>query len=63
MEEEENSLFLKIKRHVDSNIGFNFFTRRVINYWNHPTDVVVHCKSLSTFKIKLDEFKTAKGEI
>ena len=23
---------LKIKRHVNSNIGLNFFTRRVINY-------------------------------
>ena len=23
---------LKIKRHINSNIGLNFFTRRVINY-------------------------------
>ena len=25
---------LKIKRHAHSNIGLNFFIRRVINYWN-----------------------------
>ena len=54
---------LKIKRHVNSNIGLKFFTRRVINYWNRLTDEVVTCKSLSSFKIKLDEFMTAKGEI
>ena len=35
---------------------------RVINNWNHLIDVVVGCKSLSTFKIKLDEFMTAKGK-
>ena len=40
-----------------------FFTMRVINYWNQFTDEVVSCKSLSTFKIKLDEFMTANGEI
>ena len=27
------------------------------------TDEVVSCKSLVTFKMKLDEFMTAKGEI
>ena len=54
---------LKIKRHVNSNIGLNFFTRRVINYWNQLSDVVVDCKSLDTFKVKLDEFMTARGEI
>ena len=54
---------LKIKRHVNSNIGLNFFTRRVINYWNQLSDVVVGCKSLDTFKMKLDEFMTARGEI
>ena len=59
----KHSLYLKIRRHVNSNIGLKFFTRRVINYWNHLTDVVVSCKSLSTFKMKLDEFMTAKGEI
>ena len=57
------SLCLKIRRHVNSNIGLKFFTRRVINYWNHLTNEVVSCKSLITFKIKLDEFITAKGEI
>ena len=59
----KHSLCLKIRSHVNSNIGLNFFTRRVINYWNQLTDEVVSCKSLSTFKIKLDEFMTAKGEI
>ena len=54
---------LKIRRHINSNIGFNFFTRRVINYWNHLTDVLISCKSLSIFKIKLVEFMTGKGEI
>ena len=62
-EEQENSLCLKIRRQVNSNIGLNFFTRKVINYWNQLTDQVVGCKSLSTFKIKLNEFMTAKGEI
>ena len=59
----KDSLCLNIRRHVNSNIGLNYFTRGVINYWNHFTDVVVSCKSLSTFKIKLDEFMTAKWEI
>ena len=62
MEEQENIVCLKIRKHVNSNIGLNIFTRRVINYWNHLTDEVVNCKSLSTFKIKLDEFMTEKGE-
>ena len=53
---------LKIKRNLFSNIGLKFFIRRVI-YWNHFTDEVVNCKSLSTFKIRLDEFITAKGKI
>ena len=48
------SLCLKIRRNVNSNIGLKFFTRRVISYWNHHTDEVVSCKSLNTFKIKLD---------
>ena len=52
---------LKIKRYVNSNTGLNFFTRRVINYWNKLSDVVLGCKSLDTFK--LDEFMTARGEI
>ena len=54
---------LKIKRYVNSNIWLNFFTRRVINYWNQLSDVVVDYKSLDTFKVKLDEFMTARGEI
>ena len=56
----KHSLCLKIRRHVNSNIGLNYFTGRV-NYWNHLTDVVVSCSSLNTFKIKA-EFVTAKGE-
>ena len=59
----KHSLWLKIRRHVNSNIGLNFFIRRVINYWNHLIDVVVSCKSLNAFKIKLNEFMIAKGEI
>ena len=52
----KHSLCLKIRRHVNSNIGLNFFTTIVINYWNHLLDVVVSCKSLSSlsiFKMKL----------
>ena len=59
----KHSLCLKMRRYVNSNTGLNFFTRRVINYWNHLTDKVVSCKSFSTFKIRLDKFMTAKGEI
>ena len=59
----KHSLCLKIRMHVNSNIGLNFLTRRVINYWNHLTGGVVSCKSLNTFKIKFDEHLTAKGEI
>ena len=44
--------------------GLKFFIRELlINYWNHLTDKVVSCKSLTTFKIKLVKFMTAKGEI
>ena len=43
---------LKINRHLSSNIGLNFFTGRVINYWNQLSDVVLGCKSLNTFKMK-----------
>ena len=56
----KHSLCLKIRRHVNSNIGLHFFIRRVINYWNQFTDVIVGCKSLSVFKIKLDEFDYKK---
>ena len=59
----KHSLYLKIRRHVNSNIGLKFVTRRVINYSNHLTDEVVSCKSLSIFKIKLNEFMTPKEEI
>ena len=59
----KHSLCLKIRRHVNSNIILTFFTRRVINYLNHFTDVVVSCKSLSRFKIKLCEFMISKDEI
>ena len=63
MEEQENIVCLKIRRHVNSNIGLTFFTRRVINYWNHLTDVVVSSKCLSTFKIKLEYFMTLRGNL
>ena len=46
----KHSLCSKIKRHVNSNNGLNFFTRRVINYWNHLPDAVVSCKSLVHLK-------------
>ena len=59
----KHSLCLRIRRHLNSNIGLKFFARRDFNYWNHLTDVVVSCKSLSTFKMKLDKFMTAGGEI
>ena len=59
----KHRLCLKIRRHVYSNIGLNFFTKRVINYFNQLQDIVVSCKSFGTFKIKLDEFMTERGEI
>ena len=58
----KHSLCLKMRSHVNSNIGLNLITRRVINYWNHLTDVAVSCKSSITFKVKLDEFMTVRGE-
>ena len=48
----KHSICLKIRRHVLLNNGLNFFTRRVINYWNQLKDEVVSCKSSSTFKKK-----------
>ena len=60
MEEQENIVCLKFRRHVNSNIGLNFFIRKVINNCNQLTDKVFSCKSLSTFK--LNEFLTAKGK-
>ena len=42
----KHGLCLKIRRHLNSNIRLNFFTRRVITYWNHLTNVIVCCKSL-----------------
>ena len=59
----KHNLRLKTRRHVNSNIGLKFFTRRVISYWNHFTDEVVSCKPLSAFKIKWDESMTVNGEI
>ena len=53
---------LKIKRNVNSNIGLNFFTKRVLNYWNQLSDIVEGCISLDAFKMKLDEFMARKGE-
>ena len=58
---KKHRLCLKIRRHVNLNIGLKFFTRRVINYWNHLTDIIVSFKFLSSFKMKLDEFMQ-KGE-
>ena len=57
-----HSLCLEIRKHVNSNIGLTFFTKKA-KYWNHLTNEVVTCKSLNTFKIKLDEFMTTKGQI
>ena len=44
------SLCLKIRSHVNSDIGLNLsLGELLINYWNPLTDEVVSCKSLSTF--------------
>ena len=55
MDEDERTrkhrLCLKIRSHVNSNIGLKFFTTRVINYWNHLTDEVVSRKSFSTRRV------------
>ena len=63
IEEEKDMVFVKkLKGDVNSNIGLNFFTRRVINYWNQFSDVAVACRSFNIFKMKLDEFMIIKGE-
>ena len=59
----KHSLCLKIRRHVWTQISDSTFSLGVVNYWNHLPDGVVSCKSLSTFKMKLDQFTTADGEI
>ena len=51
----KHSLCLKIRRHVNSNIGLNFFTRKVINYWKHLTDEKT-CK----LKYRIEFFFTYK---
>ena len=60
---EDKRVWLLFKRHVNSNIGLNFFKRRVINHWNQLSDVVVGCKCLDTFKMKSDEFLIEGGQI
>ena len=60
---KENIDCLKIRSHINSNIRLKFYTSRIISYWNHLTDEVVSCKSLSIFKIRLNEFMAAKEEI
>ena len=47
------SFCLKIDKHVNSNIGLNFFIRNVFNYCNHLTNVVFNCKSLRTANGKI----------
>ena len=42
---------------------FKYWIEFFINYWNKLIDKVFNFKSLSTFKIKLDEFMIIKGEI
>ena len=59
---KKHNLCFKIIWNVNSNIRLKFFTRRVINYWNHLTDEIVSCKSLSTFKIKLMNLWLQKGK-
>ena len=59
----KHSLCLKIRSPINSNIGLNFFTKRFINHWRHLPNVGISCKSLSTFKIKLDEFMIVRGGI
>ena len=36
-----HSIYLKIRRNVNSNLRLKFITRRIINYWNQLTDEVV----------------------
>ena len=61
-EYRRNNIYLKIRRHVNSNIGLKFFIKRIINYLNHFTNVVINCKYFNIFKIKLHEFMIAKGK-
>ena len=63
-------LFIKISteeqeniRYVNSYIGWSFFTRRGINYWNHLLEVIVGCNFLNEFRNNFGEFISINGEI
>ena len=49
----EHGFYLKIKRYVNSYIGVKIFIRKVINYWNQLSAVVVDCISLNNFMTRL----------
>ena len=59
----KHNYHLKIKHHVKKNSTLNFFTRRVINYWNNLQYDIVNSASLNIFKNRLDKFMAADDSI
>ena len=52
----KHNFHLKIKKHVNTNLALNFFTRRTIGYWNKLPFEVVNSPNMNTFKLRLDKF-------
>ena len=52
----KHNFHLKIRKHVSKNIALNFFSRRVINYWNSLKPDIVNSNNLNIFKRKLDDY-------
>ena len=56
VKEQKNIIYIKTLKHVNSNIGLNFFIKRIINYWNQLLKVIFNLKYSNRFKIKLQGF-------
>ena len=50
--EQENVVNLKMRKNVNSNIIFNFFIKRIINYWNLLPGIIVSYKILMHLRIR-----------
>ena len=49
------------KHHTRLNVRSTFFTQRVINSWNNLPLDVISVNSVSSFKLRLDEFWGRSG--